>query len=53
MTYMTWMMVVGPGLGMGLGMSLAARAALRFTPKGVTNEVPPDPLEERLLASLH
>lgn len=52
MTAMTWMLWLGPGLGVGLSMSFAARAALRRTSRSVDNEVPPDPLEARLLSDL-
>ena len=52
MTAMSWMLVLGPGLGVGLSVSLAARAALRFGSRSRENEVPPDPLERPLLEDL-
>lgn len=52
MTAMTWMLVLGPGLGVGFSVSLAARAALRLGGRSVNNEVPPDPLEQALLEDL-
>ncbi len=52
MTAMTWMLWLGPGLGVGLSVSLAARAALRFGTVPRDNEVPPDPLERPLLEDL-
>ncbi|MEZ4323370.1 MAG: hypothetical protein R3F61_38250 [Myxococcota bacterium] len=49
---MNWVLWLGPGLGVGLSVSMAARAALRFGGRPVTNEVPPDPLEQVLLDDL-
>ena len=46
---LSWMLIVGPGVGVGLTMSLAARAALGLTRHQAPNEVPPDPLERPLL----